>query len=130
MAANGLIRYFDLQSARRSEGLNASPDHASPDNRQSFPVFWQYVALVFGITAQPFLGRYSESRIWDLHGFAGWFFFAIFVAIIIFPAVYKTALDAATQHLFVQCCAIFAGGIGWQSLLMTVGKGLANYGNS
>ncbi len=47
--------------------------------------------------------------------------FAIFVGTVIFPAVYKTAFDP-TKPIFVQLCAIFTSGLGWQALLQTAVK--------
>lgn len=121
MEINDLVRYFDLQSARRPE----RPESQS-GKKQRLPVLSQYLALVLGIIAQPFLAKYANSRIWDLHALPGWIPFALLVGIIIFPSVYKKALNPAASPLFVQLCAIFASGIGWQSLVAVAGKGLSS----
>jgi hypothetical protein len=41
--------------------------------------------------------------------------------VLIFPAVYRNAFDPQ-KPLFVQLCAIFASGVGWQGLLDAVTK--------
>jgi hypothetical protein len=116
---NTIIGYFDLQSARRQ------PDpEAFKRSHPNAHIVWQYLALVAGILIQPFLARYSAAKIWDFHGFSGWLLFALIVGLVIFPGVYKKAFDPASSPILVQLCAIFASGIGWQSLLATAGKGL------
>lgn len=121
MTINDLFRYFDLQSVRRSSEVESYGKSSA-----RFPVIGQYLSLVLGIAVQPFLARYAENRVWDFHGSLGWLLFALIVGILIFPGVYKSALDAGTQHILVQFCTIFAGGIGWQSLLATVSKVVAS----
>jgi len=86
-------------------------------------MFLEYLALVLGIFVQPCLANYQKTGAWSLAGWSGWAIFAIIVGLLIFPAAYNNAF-APTKPLFVQLCAIFAAGVGWQSLFETVGKPL------
>jgi hypothetical protein len=112
---NKLIRYFDLQSKNRHLKAEA---HSKGANAPSLPVIPQYLALVLGIAVQPFLSEFQKTRTWDLAGWQGWLVFAALVGLVIFPAVYKKAFDAQSP-LFLQFCAIFSAGMGWQSLFAT-----------
>jgi hypothetical protein len=111
---NSLIRYFDLQASYRPNGPKAQAAGANP----SLPVIPQYIALVLGIAVQPFLAQFQQTRKWDLSGWQGWMIFSILVGLIVFPAVYKRSFDPQS-NLFVQLCATFASGLGWQSLMQT-----------
>lgn len=122
---NSVLRYFDLASderARRGEvkgrgrGRNERP--GSGDGLHWFP---QYVAMVLGVVVQPFFAAYQQTSRWSFGGFSGRLLFAIIVGLVIFPAVYKRAFDPE-KPLFVQLCAIFAAGMGWESLLRTALK--------
>jgi hypothetical protein len=119
MSVNTVIRYFDLQSARRA----VAPE-AQAGTKQRLPVLWQYVALVLGILVQPLLAKYAATKTWDLGAVPGWIPFAIIIGLVIFPGVYKKAANPGANPLFVQLCAIFASGIGWQSLVAVAGKGI------
>lgn len=114
MSMNDVLRYFDLQSARRPDGPRAQSATGEP----SLPVLPQYLALVAGIVVEPYIHHYIESGSWSLTftSVLGRLAFGAIVAAIAFPGVYKNAFDA-TKPLFVQLCAIFAAGIGWQSLI-------------
>ena len=120
---NKLKRYFDLLSGAREQ--RATSLHGEADGKK---LHWlpQYFFLIFGITIQPFMVNYQNNKAWNLDGFGGWLIFAIIISVIIFPAVYKSAFDPE-KPLFVQLCAIFASGIGWESLLNT-GINAANLG--
>lgn len=88
------------------------------------PVLPQYVALALGILVQPPFEHFRNTNPhqWDLSSITwGWVVFAIFVGTVIFPAVYKAAFDP-TKPIFVQLCAIFTSGLGWQALLQTAVK--------
>lgn len=61
---------------------------------------------------------FQKNHIWDLTGWQGWIVFSFIVGVIVFPAIYKKAFDPQ-QSLFPQLCAIFASGLGWQSLMQT-----------
>jgi hypothetical protein len=131
MPANAVIRYFDLQSERRHRGLvaNAANGEAgggggagggsgSGGGGPSYPVWPQYLALVVGIFVQPYLSYYVQHGSWSLDpsGVVGRVRFGLIVGALAFPALYKNAFDPA-KPLFVQLCTIFAGGIGWQSVI-------------
>ena len=111
---NDLIRYFDLQSEKRPAIPKAHADSGGP----SFPVLPQYFALVVGIAVQPFLSKYQQTKVWDISGWEGWIVFSLIVGLVVFPLVYKRSFDPQS-NLFVQLCAIFASGLGWQSLMQT-----------
>lgn len=42
--------------------------------------------------------------------------FGVIIGALIFPGVYKNAFDPR-KPWFIQLCAIFAAGIGWQSVI-------------
>jgi len=90
---------------------NKSPSHWVP----------QYISLILGILIQPFFAAYQQTGNWNFAGFSGRILFALIVGLAIFPAVYKSAFDP-DKPLFVQLCAIFAAGMGWESLLKTALK--------
>jgi hypothetical protein len=110
-----IVQYFDLQSVAREYRLES---YDSVKDRTSLPVLPQYLALVAGIAVQPFLAVFQETRRWDLSGWQGWVPFSLIVGLIIFPGIYKRSFDPE-KNLFVQLCAVFASGLGWQSLLAT-----------
>jgi hypothetical protein len=114
MSANHIIRYFDLQSAKRT--LNAVGHGAK--GGVSAPVLPQYVALVLGIVIQPYLQHYMQTGQWSLtiSDAIGRMVFGVIIGALAFPGVYKNAFDP-DRPLAVQLCAIFAAGIGWQSLI-------------
>jgi hypothetical protein len=121
MSVNAIIRYFDLQSAKREIIAKAQ---AVGDNPPA-PVFPQYVALALGIVIQPYLAYYTQHGAWSLT-FAdvlARLAFGIIVAAMGFPGVYKRAFDP-DKPLFVQLCAIFTAGIGWQSLIQGGAKAI------
>jgi len=113
MPINAIVRYFDLQSGRRP---TAAVPHGA--GGPSYPVLPQYLALVVGIVVQPYLSYYVQHGEWvlDPSSFLGRLAFGLIVGALAFPALYKNAFDPA-RPLFVQLCAIFAGGIGWQSVI-------------
>ena len=113
-----LRSYFDLSPKERG---------AEPQKPSLLPWWPQYLTLVLGITVQPFFEAYQKTAHWDIHGPIGRFIFALIVGILIFPSVYKGAFDPE-KPIFTQLCAIFAAGMGWQSLLHTaaVSTRLAN----
>jgi hypothetical protein len=111
---NTLVRYFDI--SRRP-----TPNRAFIEQGGTFPWFLQYLALVLGITVQPFLAAYQQSGAWHVNGLAGRIVFAVITSLIVFPAVYRKAFDPE-KPLFVQFCAVFAAGMGWESLLKSAVK--------
>jgi hypothetical protein len=112
---NKLIHYLDLQSENRQLTVMAKDK-----NRKSvpLPVIPQYIALVLGITLQPYLVIFQQTGHWKFHGFGGWLIFALIIAITIFPNVYKKTFDPSS-NLFIQLCTIFSSGMGWQSICTT-----------
>jgi len=115
MARNRLVEYFDLQSKRRA--MAAQPRTGQPPPPAP-PVFPQYIALVLGIVAQPYVEHYARTGGWDVsvHDILGRVIFGLLVGVAIFPKVYKSAFDP-DRPFIVQLCAIFAAGLGWQSLI-------------
>jgi hypothetical protein len=115
-----LTRYFDLTPKERGP----EPTHAV-----LLPWWPQYLTLVLGVTVQPFFEAYQRTSHWDVNGPMGRFVFALIVGVLIFPSVYRGAFDP-DKPMFTQLCAIFAAGMGWQSLLHTAAAtaGLMNHG--
>jgi hypothetical protein len=116
-----LIRYFDLQSARRAvitEAYNAGA-------RIFAPVLPQYLVICLGVVAEPYLRGYIASGTWHFEWSAFWgrVVFGLLIGIVILPAVYKSAFDPS-KPVLVQLAALFPMGIGWQSLVSTAAKGL------
>ena len=111
---NKIIGYFDLASNLRPKVAQAMAAG------ESVSVHWfpQYLALLLGIIVQRFLKQYMATGAWNLGGFWGWVAASTFLAIMIFPAVYKKSFDEE-KPLFFQLCVIFTAGIGWQSLIGT-----------
>ena len=109
-----ILDYFDLRSRRPAEVKG---------RRKGQTVHWlpQYIALVAGVLVQPFFSTYQQAGQWNFGGLSGRLLFAVLAGIAIFPAVYKHSFDPE-KPLFVQLCAIFAAGMGWESLLKTALK--------
>jgi hypothetical protein len=112
---NKIIRYFDLASELRAKAPVAK---AKGKTLHWFP---QYVFLIIGIIVQPFFAAYQQTGQWNFAGFRGKVLFAVIVGLTVFPAVYKSSFDPE-KPIFVQLCAIFAVGMGWESLLHTTLK--------
>jgi hypothetical protein len=105
-----LLEYFDLRKG--SGGLEA-------EAAGQFASVWpQYIAVAAGVVVEPYLRRYIEKETWsfDLSTFAGRLLFGLFIAIILLPAVYRSAFDP-DKPVIVQLAALFPMGIGWQSLV-------------
>lgn len=113
---NGVIDYFDLQLGRRP--VKAVPHKAGgPPPPRVLP---QYLALAAGVAVQPFLNHYIETHQWSVSRGAviAQIAFGLLMAVCIFPGVYRNAFDRS-KPLFVQLCAIFTAGLGWESLFKT-----------
>lgn len=110
-----IIRYFDLASEQRAK------DPTAVSRGKALHWFPQYVFLVVGVIIQPFFAAYQQTGQWNFAGLQGRVLFALIVGLIVFPAVYKNSFDPG-KPLFVQLCAIFAVGMGWESLLRTALK--------
>jgi len=106
-----ILDYFDLRPPQPRE----TKGRTKKRNGHWLP---QYVALVIGVLVQPFFSAYQQTGQWNFAGVPGRLLFAVFAGVAIFPGVYKHAFDPQ-KPLFVQLCAIFAAGMGWESLLKT-----------
>jgi hypothetical protein len=117
---NEIIRYFDLQSARRGAGMQP---HAKTGKPPYAPVLPQYAAITLGIIVDPFLRQYIATGDFGdvLSQLVSRTVFALLVAIAILPAVYKNAFDPE-RPIAVQLAALFVSGLGWQSLFQAVVK--------
>lgn len=115
---NSLVRYFDLQSANRS---TLPVGHAS--KRKVAAVWPQYGALVAGVIAEPLLRDYITTGSWHFSPGAllGRALFGLIIGVIILPAAYRRSFDPS-KPTFVQLCAMFPLGIGWQSVFTAATK--------
>lgn len=111
-----IVRYFDLQSeGRAAAGGGLARGVAGPGGHA--PVLPQYGAVSLGVLVEPFLRNYVASSGLN-SSFAGILSragFALLIAIVLLPAVYKNAFDP-DKPILVQLCALFTSGVGWQSL--------------
>jgi hypothetical protein len=115
---NEIVRYFDLQSAVGSiVPKGAAKRAAAEPAAKHAAVLPQYGAVALGVLADPLLRNYIENQTFalDFAGIAGQTGFALLMAIALLPAVYKNAFDPE-KPMLVQLCALFASGLGWQSL--------------
>lgn len=103
-----LRTYFDLSipSSRITARASSGGNYAA-----------QYIALVLGIVAQPFLETFRATGQWDYS--TGYLvsrtIFGLLIGFAIFPGVYRQSWDR-TQPFFPQLGTIFSAGLGWQSL--------------
>lgn len=113
-----LIRYFDLQSESRGVAAVGHAAGAGPA-----PVIPQYLAVAAGVFIEPLLRGYIESGQWQFQwsGVLGRLVFGLIIALILLPAVYKSAFDPQ-KPVLVQLAALFPLGIGWQSLFASATK--------
>jgi hypothetical protein len=119
---NKIMHYFDLAPA-------SSRGHGADQVRPTLLPWWpQYLTLVLGITIQPFFEAYQKTSHWEINGPIGRVVFALIVGVLIFPSVYKGAFDP-DKPIFIQLCAIFAAGMGWQSLLHTAATATKGLGS-
>jgi hypothetical protein len=116
---NEIVSYFDLQSRQRPS-IHAGAARATAADQSHAPVLPQYAAVAAGVLVDPLLRSYIDSQtfnfdFWSLLTRAG---FALLMAILLLPAVYKNAFDPE-KPILVQLCALFTSGVGWQSLFQT-----------
>ena len=117
---NNLVRYFDLLSNVRPKGPEAVGVGVS------LPAWFpQWIALLLGIIVQPSFATYQSTHTWQFHGFAGWLLASVIIAVAIFPAVYKGALDP-TKPWLVQIAPIFTAGLGWNTLFSAAATAVAD----
>ncbi|HEY5713273.1 MAG TPA: hypothetical protein VIT38_15365 [Allosphingosinicella sp.] len=107
---DAIASYFDLTA-----GL-AERRAMAPIKLERPPVAPQYLAVAAGVAAEPILSRFIAHQPLGLAAILPQVVFGVIVAIIVFPGVYRNAFDPE-RPIFVQICAIFACGVGWQSLL-------------
>jgi hypothetical protein len=114
---NPVVQYFDLASSQREVAVRRGAEGGQKR------LHWvpQYVALALGVLIQPYFASYQNTGQWMLEGGWGRVLFAVVAGILILPAVYKRAFDP-DKPIVVQLCAIFAAGLGWESLLDTAVK--------
>jgi hypothetical protein len=117
-----VVRYFDLQSRKRPQrqARGATTTAAARADGAHAPVLPQYGAVALGVLADPLLRNYiaTDAFKFDFTGFPGRTVFALLMAIVLLPAVYKNAFDP-DKPILVQLCALFVSGLGWQSLFQT-----------
>jgi hypothetical protein len=119
---NEVVRYFDLRApagtmrAARGPAVSSAKRGAAQATGHA-AVLPQYGAVSLGVLADPLLRNYIETQSFslDFAGIAARTGFALLMAIALLPAVYKNAFDP-DKPILVQLCALFASGLGWQSL--------------
>jgi hypothetical protein len=115
---NTVVRYFDLQAGTRSGKEVIGVSRTSQELQSAA----QYLVLIAAIMAQPYFESFRTTGYWTGRADPwSWILFAVIAGIIIFPAIYRGAFDPK-KPILVQLCAIFAGGMGWETLLRTAGK--------
>ena len=106
----GLITYFDLTAGLAARRV------AGPTIPERPPILPQYLALATGVMAAPFVHQLIRPRQLDLEAAIGTdLVFGSILAIVLFPILYRNAFDPE-RPILAQLCAIFALGIGWQSM--------------
>ncbi|HLU83449.1 MAG TPA: hypothetical protein VKZ43_08610 [Trueperaceae bacterium] len=131
MARDPISNYFDLRSrpgaaapaaeapatGSPAEGAVPPVNEDEPGGKRPPAVWPQWLALTLGVVIQPFLSNYRETGRWPIPDFEpwGWLIFALIVAVILFPAIYRNAFDP-TKPIFVQMIPIFTSGLGWEAL--------------
>jgi hypothetical protein len=122
---NEIVRYFDLQSRQRppkpsGAKLPSGAARMAGTDHHHAPVLPQYAAVAAGVLVDPLLRSYidSETFNFDFWSFLARAGFALLMAILLLPAVYKNAFDP-DKPLLVQLCPLFTSGVGWQSLFQT-----------
>jgi len=132
---SGILDYFDLQSEERKKqksardlGLQTMVDPATPGTPAPTPptfapVWPQYIALVLGICADPFIKSYIATKTFslDLATLGPLLAFSIIMGIMVLPGVYRNSF-APDKPLLVQLAAIFTAGVGWQTLFEAAAK--------
>lgn len=134
---NSIVRYFDIASVASTgptaaRGAPAGPPVPTsaaapsvapapgPPGPQA-PWLPQWLALLAGVCVEPVFNTYRLKGVLEFAPTWNWLLFSVVVAVIVFPGIYRNAFDPQ-KPLFVQLCAIFASGLGWQGLLETAVK--------
>ncbi len=111
------MNYFSLVSdLAPSERTSASPVPPGDGQGNARTNAWiQWFALLAGVIVQPLFATYQKTGHWALAGFWGWLGASVIIAIVAFPAVYKSAFDP-TKPWWIQVIPIFTAGLGWNTL--------------
>jgi len=111
--ANKIIGYFDVTADYRPNGPRAISTMKK--------IHWlpQFLALVAGISVQPFMQHYMATGSWNFEGFLGRVLASLIIGIMGFPAVYKKGYDQRTSILIIQLFTLFTAGMGWTTLCNT-----------
>jgi ABC-type transport system involved in cytochrome c biogenesis permease component len=116
---NKVIAYFDLYSSLRTPGARAFA--VGPTTPTNLWILAHFIALLVGIIAKPFVDAYQRGAVNAFQISYPLIIFSCIVAIAIFPAVFKNAYNKENPG-FVQLCATFASGLGYQTLFTAATK--------
>ncbi|MBO6606405.1 hypothetical protein [Psychroserpens sp.] len=117
--------YFKLYT----DGSNNLESVATPKSKPSSGLQW--LTLFIGIVIQPFFSTYKATGTFNFaEAYSDWYFlvFAVIVAFIAFPGIYKTAFDSDKPN-WIQLIPVFTAGLGWQTLVDAAIKGTAKAGD-
>lgn len=79
----------------------------------------QYGAVTLGVLVEPFLHDTVASNLnVDVWRILVRTVFALLIAIVLLPALYKNAFDP-DKPILVQLCMLFMSGVGWQCLFQS-----------
>lgn len=105
--------------------VQSQPNHPNP-----LP---QWLSLFVGVLIQPFFTYFKENgniNDWsEVYSNYYYIIFGIVIATIIFPSVYRSTFDT-DRPKFLQIIPIFTAGLGWQTMVDSVIKGVAGSGSS
>lgn len=113
---NQFFSWFNLHRDLKALGATAYTE-----DEKKLPWAPQYLALLLGVVAQPFLKAYVATGQWNLDGFWPWVAASALLALIAFPGVYRSSFDPG-KPLAVHLMVIFTSGFGWQALVGTAMK--------
>jgi hypothetical protein len=117
MDINKIVRYFDVNAHLKA----LRPGEVALTGNTKARALPQWFALLAGVIIQPYLTSFRATGHWNFGNFFPWVFFALIVAVVIFPAVYRASFDDS-KPWFVHLCPIFTAGLGWEALFGTVVK--------
>lgn len=105
---NASIGYFDIARGARAHALA----HKSAVKIRVLP---QYATVVVAVYVEPYLKVYKETGHWPTVEL-GRFIFSLFIALMIFPPLYRQTVRTG-GHIFVELCLIFSAALGWRDLI-------------
>ncbi|MCT8340293.1 hypothetical protein MG296_09530 [Flavobacteriaceae bacterium TK19130] len=114
--------YFNIYRNQASTEIYKSEGNAET-NKAPHSIF-QWLALLLGVLIEPFFSYFSEHATFHFkEAYTSNYFwvFALIVAIVTFPSVYRSAFDD-NKPKWVQMIPIFTAGLGWQTLVKSVAK--------